>query len=69
MCCITALPSPFVQEHSCLQHRLPGRLGITNESKKIIGTKPDGSQKYQTGDTHHVHPFGTGWHHDGRCLC
>jgi nitrous-oxide reductase len=29
--------------------------GITNESKKIIGTKPDGSLKYMTGDTHHVH--------------
>jgi nitrous-oxide reductase len=29
--------------------------GITNESKKIIGTNPDGSLKYCTGDTHHVH--------------
>jgi nitrous-oxide reductase len=29
--------------------------GITNESKKIIGTKPDGSLKYVHGDTHHVH--------------
>ena len=29
--------------------------GITNESKAIIGTKPDGSIKYNTGDTHHVH--------------
>ncbi len=29
--------------------------GITNESKKILGTKPDGSLKYHTGDTHHVH--------------
>jgi len=29
--------------------------GITNESKKILGTKPDGSLKYTTGDTHHVH--------------
>lgn len=29
--------------------------GITNESKKIIGTKRDGSLKYTTGDTHHVH--------------
>ena len=29
--------------------------GITNESKKIIGTNPDGSLKYTTGDTHHVH--------------
>jgi nitrous-oxide reductase len=29
--------------------------GITNESKKVIGTKPDGSLLYKTGDTHHVH--------------
>ena len=29
--------------------------GITNESKKIMGTNPDGSLKYMTGDTHHVH--------------
>jgi len=29
--------------------------GITNESKKIIGTNSDGSLKYMTGDTHHVH--------------
>jgi nitrous-oxide reductase len=29
--------------------------GITNESKAILGTKPDGSLKYHTGDTHHVH--------------
>ena len=29
--------------------------GITNESKKIMGTKADGSLKYTTGDTHHVH--------------
>jgi nitrous-oxide reductase len=29
--------------------------GITNESKAIMGTKPDGSLKYTTGDTHHVH--------------
>ncbi|MDD1649035.1 MAG: nitrous-oxide reductase [Methylococcaceae bacterium] len=29
--------------------------GITNESKKIMGTKPDGSLIYNTGDLHHVH--------------
>ncbi|MDD2668315.1 TAT-dependent nitrous-oxide reductase [Zoogloea sp.] len=29
--------------------------GITNESKAILGTKADGSLKYHTGDTHHVH--------------
>ena len=29
--------------------------GITNESKAIMGTRPDGSLQYTTGDTHHVH--------------
>ncbi|HRE16974.1 MAG TPA: TAT-dependent nitrous-oxide reductase [Rhodocyclaceae bacterium] len=29
--------------------------GITNESRAIIGTRPDGRLKYHTGDTHHVH--------------
>ncbi|MES2019107.1 MAG: TAT-dependent nitrous-oxide reductase [Pseudomonadota bacterium] len=29
--------------------------GITNESKAIMGTKADGSLRYTTGDTHHVH--------------
>ncbi|HEX5635565.1 MAG TPA: TAT-dependent nitrous-oxide reductase, partial [Gammaproteobacteria bacterium] len=29
--------------------------GITNESKAVIGTRADGSVKYNTGDTHHVH--------------
>lgn len=29
--------------------------GITNESKAIMGTHADGSLKYMTGDTHHVH--------------
>ncbi len=29
--------------------------GVTNESKKIIGTRPDGRLSYMTGDTHHVH--------------
>ena len=29
--------------------------GITNESKKIIGTRPDGRLNYMTGDTHHIH--------------
>lgn len=28
--------------------------GITNESRAIIGTRPDGQLKYWTGDTHHV---------------
>src|SRR5574340_952781 len=29
--------------------------GITNESKALLGTKPNGTPKYTTGDTHHVH--------------
>lgn len=40
--------------------------GITNESKKIIGTRPDGSLKYTTGDTHHVHMSYTDGTYDGR---
>ncbi len=40
--------------------------GITNESKKILGTKPDGSLRYHTGDTHHVHGSYTDGTYDGR---
>ncbi|MCL2657527.1 MAG: TAT-dependent nitrous-oxide reductase [Betaproteobacteria bacterium] len=40
--------------------------GITNESKAIIGTKPDGSLKYKTGDTHHVHGSYTDGTYDGK---
>jgi len=40
--------------------------GITNESKKIIGTKPDGSLKYHIGDTHHVHASYTDGTYDGK---
>lgn len=40
--------------------------GITNESKKIIGTRPDGSLKYRTGDTHHVHGSYTDGTYDGK---
>jgi nitrous-oxide reductase len=40
--------------------------GITNESKKIMGTHEDGSLKYWTGDTHHVHPSYTDGTYDGR---
>jgi nitrous-oxide reductase len=40
--------------------------GITNESKKVIGTKPDGSLKYRTGDTHHVHGSYTDGTYDGK---
>jgi nitrous-oxide reductase len=40
--------------------------GITNESKKIIGTKPDGTLKYRTGDTHHVHGSYSNGTYDGK---
>ncbi|MHB9119551.1 MAG: TAT-dependent nitrous-oxide reductase [Burkholderiales bacterium] len=40
--------------------------GVTNESKKIIGTKPDGSLNYHTGDTHHVHGSYTDGTYDGK---
>nr|WP_198683457.1 hypothetical protein [Peristeroidobacter agariperforans] len=42
--------------------------GITNESKQIMGTHPDGTLKYWTGDTHHVHPSYTDGTYDGRYL-
>ncbi len=42
--------------------------GITNESKAIMGTKPDGSLKYTTGDTHHVHSSYKDGTYDGRWL-
>jgi len=40
--------------------------GLTNESKKIIGTKPDGSLTYDTGDTHHVHGSYNDGTYDGK---
>jgi len=42
--------------------------GITNESKAIIGTKPDGSLKYATGDTHHVHQSYKDGTYDGKYI-
>src|SRR5450830_58206 len=42
--------------------------GITNESKKIMGTNADGSLKYLTGDTHHVHPSYTDGTYNGKHL-
>ncbi len=40
--------------------------GITNESKKVIGTRPDGQLKYKTGDTHHIHGSYTDGTYDGK---
>jgi nitrous-oxide reductase len=40
--------------------------GITNESKKILGCKADGSLRYHTGDTHHVHGSYTDGTYDGK---
>jgi nitrous-oxide reductase len=40
--------------------------GYTNESKKIMGTKPDGSLRYTVGDTHHVHASYENGNYDGR---
>lgn len=42
--------------------------GITNESRKVIGTNPDGSLKYMTGDTHHVHGSYKDGTYDGKYL-
>ncbi|MDP2367320.1 TAT-dependent nitrous-oxide reductase [Rhodoferax sp.] len=40
--------------------------GITNESKKIMGTKPDGNLRYTVADTHHVHASYKDGNYDGR---
>lgn len=40
--------------------------GITNESKAVMGTKPDGTLKYVVGDTHHVHASYKSGNYDGR---
>ncbi|WKB55414.1 TAT-dependent nitrous-oxide reductase [Eleftheria terrae] len=40
--------------------------GITNESKKVMGTKPDGSLRYVVGDSHHVHASYKDGNYDGR---
>lgn len=40
--------------------------GKTNESKAIIGTKKDGSLKYDCGDTHHVHQSYTDGTYNGK---
>ncbi|MCC6708455.1 MAG: nitrous-oxide reductase [Gammaproteobacteria bacterium] len=40
--------------------------GITNESKAIMGTKPDGHLRYTVGDTHHTHASYKDGNYDGR---
>ena len=40
--------------------------GLTNESRKILGTKPDGSLMYTTGDSHHVLASYTDGTYDGK---
>jgi nitrous-oxide reductase len=40
--------------------------GMTNESKKIMGTKPDGSLRYHVADTHHTHASYKDGNYDGR---
>ncbi|TAK51985.1 MAG: nitrous-oxide reductase [Gammaproteobacteria bacterium] len=40
--------------------------GQTNESKQILGTRPDGRVRYTTGDTHHVHGSYSDGTYDGK---
>jgi len=40
--------------------------GITNESKAVMGTKPDGNLRYTVGDTHHTHASYKDGNYDGR---
>ncbi|SCU98207.1 Nitrous-oxide reductase (fragment) [Cupriavidus necator] len=40
--------------------------GITNESKKVMGTRPDGKLRYTVGDTHHTHASYKDGNYDGR---
>jgi nitrous-oxide reductase len=40
--------------------------GITNESKAVMGTKPDGSLTYTVADTHHTHASYKDGNYDGR---
>lgn len=40
--------------------------GVTNESKAIMGTKPDGSLRYTVADTHHTHASYKDGNYDGR---
>jgi len=40
--------------------------GVTNESKKIMGTKADGSLRYTVADSHHTHASYKDGNYDGR---
>ena len=40
--------------------------GITNESKKVMGTKSNGELRYTVADTHHVHASYKDGNYDGR---
>ncbi|MDY0056812.1 MAG: TAT-dependent nitrous-oxide reductase [Methyloversatilis sp.] len=40
--------------------------GITNESKEVMGTRPDGSLRYTVADTHHTHASYKDGNYDGR---
>lgn len=40
--------------------------GITNESKAVMGTRPDGSPLYTVADTHHLHASYKDGNYDGR---
>jgi nitrous-oxide reductase len=40
--------------------------GITNESKAIMGTKPNGDLRYNVADTHHTHASYKDGNYDGR---
>ena len=40
--------------------------GVTNESKAVMGTKPDGHLRYTVADTHHTHASYKDGNYDGR---
>ncbi|MDP3424463.1 MAG: TAT-dependent nitrous-oxide reductase [Burkholderiaceae bacterium] len=40
--------------------------GVTNESKKVMGTKADGNLRYTVADTHHTHASYKDGNYDGR---
>ncbi|MHA7601620.1 TAT-dependent nitrous-oxide reductase [Alicycliphilus sp. T452] len=40
--------------------------GITNESKAVMGTRPDGHLRYTVADTHHLHASYKDGNYDGR---